>query len=421
MEQKNTIRDEYNGRAARPASNGMKKIAIAGFGMEGRAVYEYFRGTAEIHIFDEQAQSLGDTDAEFHMGLNIPADVEVVYKSPGIPTSKLSLESPSTRISTFMDIVLEKVGSRAIGVTGTKGKSTVASLIEHILKSVGRQVVLFGNIGVADVSMLLNSPSDAVFVLEMSSYQCEHITRSPHIAVFTNFYPEHLNHHGSLEQYREAKKNIARFQTADDVCINGSSEELLFGGKKIAPDFSARFETKLLGKHNQRNCALALTAVQAIGISEADARRHIASFTPLQYRLENIGEWNGRTFYDDSLATIPEATLASIYALPRVDTLILGGENRGISFDAFATELASTGIQNFIIFPETGSLMVSRITGCNIIPVFSMESAVREAFRCTPEGGVVLLSNASPSFNMFKDYKDKSVQYRHWVQTLAKI
>ena len=393
-------------------------IGIAGFGMEGRAVYEYFKGEAELHVFDERPIPSVSPDVIMHKGLEIPESIEILYKSPGIPTSKVRLASRNTRISTFMNLVLEKVGKRTIGVTGTKGKSTVTALIYHVLKSRGEDVVLFGNIGLADAKTLKTDVPGRTYVIELSSYQCEHLTHSPHIAVLTNFFPEHLTHHGSLERYREAKLNIARFQTSSDAFINGSDLEVSFEGH-VARSRAAQYghiETKLLGEHNQQNAAVALSALASFGVPKTVARPFLATFEPLPYRLERVGTFEGTTFYDDSLATVPEATLASIHALPRVDTIILGGEDRGISFEAFARALSDTHIQTFIIFPETGEKMVTHVNPESVVRVSSMDEAVREAFTRTPKDGVVLLSNASPSFNLFKDYKDKSAKYRDAIK-----
>jgi UDP-N-acetylmuramoylalanine--D-glutamate ligase len=275
--------------------------------------------------------------------------------------------------------------------------------------------VLFGNIGIADARTLREDTTHTRYIIELSSYQCEHLTHSPRVAVITNFYPEHLSHHGSLSLYRNAKLNIARFQTKEDIFINGSELETAFAGRIVHPDFRAHFETALLGEHNQRNCAMALSALSAVGVPEHISRQYIKTFKPLPYRLEEVGTYRGVTFYDDSLATIPEATLASIGALPRVDTIILGGEDRGISFEAFADALPATGITTFITFPETGEKMVTRVTPESVVHVSSMEEAVRVAYDRTPKGGTVLLSNASPSFNLFKDYKDKSAQFREAI------
>lgn len=394
-------------------------IGIAGFGIEGRAIYEYFRGKAELHIFDDADIDSTGLQAQVHKGCTIPASVDVLYKSPGIPTSAVSCVSSDTVVSTFMNLVLEKVGKRSVGVTGTKGKSTVTALIHHVLRKFGADAVLFGNIGIADAKTLREDTNDKFYVLELSSYQCEHLSYSPHVAVLTNFFPEHLSHHGSLANYRRAKLNIARFQTMHDVFINGSELETAFAGKRVVPDFSRIFETKLIGAHNQRNCALAFSALLALGIPEDFILMHMKTFEPLPYRLEKVGTYAGITFFDDSLATIPEATLASLQALQTVDTLILGGQDRGISFDAIAKALPKTGVQTFIAFPDTGSKMTAHIDEARVVHVASMDEAIEVAYARTKQGGTVLLSNASPSFNLFKDYKDKSAQYRDSIRRLA--
>lgn len=318
-----------------------------------------------------------------------------------------------------MDVALEKVRDRAIGVTGTKGKSTISALMQHTLEGAGRDSVLFGNIGIADAETLRKDDGKKTYVFELSSYQCEHLRHSPHIAVFNNFFPEHLSHHGSLDKYREAKLNIARFQNTGDYFVNGTDIATNFAGTMISPDLSLTFETKLMGEHNQHNCAVAYAALIAYGLTDQEIRTGFQTFEPLPYRLESVGLHKGINFYDDSLATVPEATMASIEALGRVDTLILGGENRGISFEPFARYLATTGIKTFIVFPDTGPLMVTGVSDRTIVPVTIMEQAVRAAYENTPEGGTVLLSNASPSFNLFKDYKDKSAQYRRWITEIA--
>lgn len=394
------------------------KIGIAGFGLEGQATYAFLKDGVAVTVFDERVPDGLPAGVPFVQSLSIPADIAVVYKSPGIPTSKLTLASRETRITTLMEAVLERVRERAIGVTGTKGKSTVASLIHHILTQAGKDAALMGNIGVLDLGLMQGDAPERLYVLELSSYQCEHLTRSPHVAVLTNFFPEHLSHHGSLEAYREAKLNVARFQESTDLFIDGSDLGVRFKGRVELPGAAPRFETKLLGAHNQRNCALAFAAVRAVGVSEAAARAAIATFEPLAYRLEKVGTHRGVTFYDDSLATVPQATLASLDALGHVDTLILGGEDRGVPLSAFAETLAGTDIGTFIAFPDTGEKMTCAVKD-RTVAVSTMEAAVKAAYERTAAGGVVLLSNASPSFNLFKDYKDKSAQYRKWIEALG--
>ncbi len=399
------------------------KIAIAGYGIEGQALYEYFRRdpSNEILVFAEALPVECKNTPGFFEHLIIPKDREILYRSPGIPFQKLTLLSPETFISSLTDVFLEKVRDRTIAVTGTKGKSTVASLIHHILKSAGKKVFLVGNIGTAGLSLLENDTPDTWYVYEMSSYQCEALTVSPHIAVILSIFPAHIDHHGSFENYRNAKLNSARFQSETDYLITESTIEKIGKGTHIpivAPSKEEHVATKLLGDHNQYNIALALKAAEVAGIPRAGALLAIATFDPLPYRIEKVFEAQDITFIDDSLATVPGATLASIQALANVNTIILGGQDIGLSFEDFAQALTTTSIKNFIIFPDTGEKMVSYVTERNIRPVTSMEEAVRLAYTFGP--GICLLSSGSPSLNMFKGYKDKSAQYRFWIENCAK-
>lgn len=399
----------------------MRKIAIAGFGIEGRATYRFLKTRereVEIHIFDENPKISVPEGAILHTSLRIPGDMEVVYKAPGIPNKKLVRDNPETKISSLTNLFLATIQGKVIGITGTKGKSTTSSLIHQILLGGGYKSVLVGNIGIAAITKLDDDSPDTWYVYEMSSFQCELLDRSPHIAVITNLFNEHFDHHGSKESYWAAKKKITQFQNPEDFLVVSEGIELETRAKKIVvqkPD--RKFETKLSGEHNQLNIALARTVGQILNIPEEKMDAVVADFNPLPVRLEKVGEFRGIAFYDDSLATIPEATLASIHALEVVHTLILGGFDRGISYEEFAKELAKTPVKNFIVFPDTGEKMVTRVRERNIKRVKTMEEAVKAAYAFG--AGICLLSNASPSFNLFKDYKDKSAQYRSWIEKLA--
>src|SRR3989344_1629990 len=409
----------------------MQKMAITGFGVEGKATYEFLKMSTsdvdinskqEIHVFDDNPDVVVPDGVVFHHGHTISAEFDIVYKTPGIPSHKMVLENPETKVSSLTNLFLENIKGKVIGVTGSKGKSTTASLIHHILSIAGKKSVLVGNIGTVALIKLSDDSPDTWYVYEMSSYQCEFLDRSSHIAVITNLHEEHLDHHGSFEKYKVAKWNITKYQSKNDYVV--IPEGLAFGGafetqaKRIVVKKPAQnFKTKLLGEHNQMNIALAVEAVRCVGISEDEARKAVETFEPLEYRLEKVGEYKGITFYDDSLATIPEATLFALQALPEVDTLILGGQDRGINLAGFPKALVQTSVQTFIIFPENGERMVEGITERNIFHAESMEKAVRLAYVHGKK--TVLLSNASPSFNLFKDYKDTSAQYRKWIAELG--
>lgn len=466
-----------------------KKLAIAGFGTEGQALYEYFKKTHQIYIFDEQARSpqggvltkkkfgkaenperarrasVGLSNVHFHQTLTIPADFEIVYKSPGIPLKNLKLKNPKTQISSLTNLFFEKAQGTIIGVTGTKGKSTTSSLIHHILKKSGFNSTLIGNIGATGLQLLKKDKPSNFYVYELSSYQCELLKKSPHIAVVTNLYQDHLSNHGSFKNYKKAKANIARFQTGKDFLVINSEVDFRTATqtqilvdpqtlrviclpkiqqlpkKKIKPGmiiplpadqntllenlkqlFPNNFQTKLPGHHNQFNCLLAYITARLLNIPHQKIIAAIKTFKPLPGRLEKIATRKGITFYEDYLATIPEATWAAIQSLPKIDTIILGGQDRGIKFEEFARQLTTTKIRNFIIFPDTGKKMVThvaRLKGRKIIPAKNMEEAVRTAYAHTRKNGICLLSTASPSFNMFKNYQDRSEQYRYWIRELS--
>ena len=401
-----------------------QKIAIVGFGIEGKALYDYFKkqaGNLEIHIFEENPVAELPSNTVAHFNLNIPANFDIVYKTPGIPTSKLKLENPNTKISNLTNIFFEKALGTIIGITGTKGKGTITTLVDHILTENGFNSVYLGNIGKTGLALLKEDSKDKLYIYEMSSFQCEHLNKSPHIAVLNNLFPDHLNHHKNFEEYKKAKLKITKFQTSKDYFINATGFDVETRAQqiKIGTLPKPKFETKLLGDYNQMNCAVASEVAKILGIPEDKIREAIKTYKPLPLRLEKIAEKNGVVFYDDSLATIPQATLGSIAALKNVNTIILGGSDKGSPLEEFARELAETSIKNFIIFPDNGKEMIKYVkndSGRKIFEVENMHDAVKTAYdNCK---GICLLSNAAASFNLFKGYKDKSEQYQHWIKEL---
>ncbi|MEI7604332.1 MAG: UDP-N-acetylmuramoyl-L-alanine--D-glutamate ligase [bacterium] len=396
-------------------------VAIIGFGAEGKSLYEYFKDKViEIHIFDEKVTEFPD-DVVIHNDLNIPAYFDVVYKSPGIPVFKITFASKDTKIKGLVNIFFEKAKGKIIGVTGTKGKSTTTSLIYHILKESGLEAEIAGNIGISGLDLLAKDNENMIYVYELSSYMCEMLDSSPHISVWTNFFDDHLDYHLSRENYFNAKANITKYQSNDDffITINDLDYIETKANKIIVNTKNLRhFETKLLGEHNQINCNLAYHASLLAGVSENNILKAIKTFEPLSGRLEKVFSNNKITIYEDSLATIPEATWAAIESLKNIDTLILGGQDRGIDFEDFANKLKETNIKNIIIFPETGMKMVKYVLDRNIIEVNNMEECVKSIFKIC--NGICLLSTASPSYNLFKNYKDRSDQFKSWIKIVSK-
>jgi UDP-N-acetylmuramoylalanine--D-glutamate ligase len=430
--------------------NKTKTLGIVGFGKEGQALFEHYKNQFDqIYIFDEKLNSLKELDSSLNITLfntlTVPIDVDFLVKSPGVATHKVKLQNPNLPIQSLISLLFEKLDmSKVIAVTGTKGKSTVSSLITHILKSNNRKVELLGNIGNININLLNNFDLETYYVFELSSFQCQQLTRSPHIVVWTNFFTDHQDVHLNMGEYYQAKANICRFQKPQDYFLTVAELEKVEtkGQKTIINDpnlvkkivsrkdldstkskyiDTQSFKTKLIGCHNQLNCQLAFETCKLVGLGEKKIFDAIASFEPIKGRLEKVDETtkNGKLieFYTDDLATIPEATWQAILAFEgRVTTLITGGYDKGLDYTELAHNLVHSKIQNIIYFNPTGSQIVSKVdlTKINAYEAKSMSEAVNKAFELT-SSGIVLLSCASASFGMFKNAYDRGKQYRESI------
>lgn len=428
-----------------------KNICILGYGREGRAMIaalENYAPDCEITIADQNA------DIDIHSSkhwkqvgtgwLENLHKFDVIIKSPGIPPSSLPIAHLRSRITSSTQIFLDTIkdsGSTVIGVTGSKGKSTTSSLIYEILKTRNqkpetRNIVLAGNIGEPAIAHIADAKPDTIFVLEMSSYQLMDLTTSPQIAVITSFFPEHLNYHGSLEAYLDAKKNITRFQKDGDLvffCSSspGASEIAKEGGGTKIP-FSAEdapvniSETQLIGDHNLSNIAGAFTVATKLGIPRNQAIEVIKTFQGLPHRLQSLGIHHGQEWIDDAISTTPESTIAALDALDnRVETIILGGQDRGNDFTALGSRIKDSSVGNVILFPGSGPRIKEAIVDAEAQVEFfeaaSMEEAVAIAKKVTtgrtPLGHpIVLLSTASPSYGMFKNFEEKGDVFKKAIE-----
>jgi UDP-N-acetylmuramoylalanine--D-glutamate ligase len=298
---------------------------------------------------------------------------------------------------------------------------------------------LVGNIGLPPLARIDEVPKDTLFVYEFSSHQLAEIQTSPHIAVLLNIVPEHLDYYASFDEYVAAKENITRFQTAEDFLIFNSDypvpAAIAQRSKAIPKPFRAtdriddvikNGELPLPGKFNLQNVRAAMAAASLCGVTREVMRAALLSFRPLPHRLEPVGTYKGITFYDDSIATIPEATLAALDALGAdVQTLILGGHERNLSFAELGGQLPSN-IRTVILFPPTGLRIWSAIEAYSKHPalpaaffVRDMEQAVKIAYERTGQGKVCLLSPASPSFGAFRDYAERGDFFKAFVRKFS--
>lgn len=397
------------------------RILILGYGVEGKAIKEFLES-----VHPSATIGIGDKSIDENY-LNRQKDYDLVIKSPGIPKEMVTI--PYT---TATNIFFANIKSMIIGVTGTKGKSTTVSLIGDILRAGGKKVHIAGNIGRPLILYLLRKiPEDDLFVVELSSYQLDDIQHSPHIAVFLNIFPDHMHYHGSSEKYFEAKSHIVSYSTERDYFIYNPDYPKIASiqtkAHKIPIIDSLPFDRdklKLLGSHNIDNVCAALTVSQLFKINQETAEAAVSDFRPLPHRLDVIGVFRDITFIDDGAATTPESTIQSLSAVSGIDTLFVGGQDRGYDFTKLCHKISELKIPNIVAFPDTGEKIVAGLDKHNYTPhVFrtsEMGSAVKFAFSATQKGKACLLSSASPSYSLWESFTDKGNQFREAIESYDK-
>ncbi|KKQ22322.1 MAG: UDP-N-acetylmuramoyl-L-alanine-D-glutamate ligase [Parcubacteria group bacterium GW2011_GWA2_37_10] len=379
---------------------GMKNAAVLGYGKEGEVTENYLKKNfpeLKIGILDQKI------DKDY---LKKQSIYDILVKTPGIAKSKIENRAlvPRTTATNIFFSEIKSRGNMVIGVTGSKGKSTTASLIYHILKKSGKNVLLLGNIGTPMLSVLMQEiKSDTIFVLELSSYQLDDIKFSPNIAVVTNLFPEHMDYHKSVDNYYLAKRNIVNFQQDGDVLVYNPNNKKMAkwrtGSKFKAVPFAKAIPLKdselpLIGEHNKDNIKAAISAVKQLGIKDDVIKTAIKTFKGLPHRMEFVGEFKGIKFYDDAISTTPESTIMAIKTLKNIDTIFLGGQDRGYDFLQLEKAIKKYKIRNIVLFPDSGKKIIKNKKGFNILEARDMEQAVKFAFKFTGKGGVCLLSCA---------------------------
>lgn len=430
------------------------KIAIAGYDVEGQASYRYFAAQgADITILDE-AESLR---VEAPQGVKVilgkdslqalrQESFDLVMRTPGLSPAKLHGVS---NVSSGTKEFLHRCPAPVIGVTGTKGKGTTTSLVASILEAAGKTVYLVGNIGQPALDVLPKITPDDIVVYEMSSFQLWDVDISPHIGVVLMIEPDHLDNHSGMDDYVEAKGNIARYQTADDALIYYANNELsshigsLTKGQAIAfpTEASAMVRDgnfvmdeqiicsisamRIPGEHNLDNACAAITAAWQFTEDKAAIGRGLSSFTGLPHRLKFVREVGGVRYYDDSIATTPGSAIAAVKAFDGPKVLILGGSDKGADFNGLAEELAvTTGLKAVICIGQTGSkigeiLKSHGLESVTVTDAKDMDSIVKLAAGMAGPGDTVILSPSCASFDMFKSYSDRGDQFITAVEALS--
>lgn len=427
-------------------------LLILGYGREGKAALSYLSKrypNATIAVADK-AEHLDFDDAnqeqkaqQWLLGSAYPhtlTDWDVVIVSPGIPPHDPLLQS-ARFVTTATNIFLQDCKGEVIVVTGSKGKSTTASLIAHIL-----DVSLVGNIGNPGLAALLQKNDEKTFfVYEMSSYQARLLDRSASVVVITSLFPEHIDYHGSVEQYYQDKLKVATKQEKNDsLFFNAQNKELVnrlqnlkstahpWPSDDIFVDASGTIfvdhtiplmhkdDIPLLGAHNVSNVLGAISVAMHYDVDISTIAEKIRSFVPLRHRLERVGTFEDITFYNDSISTTPESTLAALEALPQTATIFLGGTDRGYDFTKLASQLQKMELQNIVFFPESGKRIADACEKIGYHPRMlytrSMKEAVDFAYRHTPQKSVCLLSCAAPSYTLYKNFEERGDDFTEEIK-----
>ncbi|HAV14765.1 MAG TPA: UDP-N-acetylmuramoyl-L-alanine--D-glutamate ligase [Candidatus Pacebacteria bacterium] len=402
-----------------------KRILILGYGREGKATHSFLKKFVPDAVVGTADQSDGP---EY---LEVQAQYDLAIKTPGIPKRLVTIPYTTATNLFFANL---PASAKTIGITGSKGKSTTTTLIYRILQAAGQHVKLAGNIGKPMLTELMEPVlDDMIFVLELSSYQLEDLAYSPNISVFLNVFPEHLDYHGGLEQYFAAKSRIvAHAQSGDSFVYNSAHQRIADLAlrtkahaipfvKKVSFDWGS---SALRGKHNEEDIRAAVTVAQLFDVPMDVIHTTVLAFEPLPHRMQFVGEFGGIKWYDDAIATAPEPTMYAIDTLGDVDTIFLGGTDRGLEFDKLAEKVCGAGIHNVVLFPDTGARIAEALKHhcgrqLNILETKSMEEAVKFAYTHTAKGKSCLLSTASPSYSLWKDFEDKGNTFQKWVRVIS--
>ncbi|MBQ8411271.1 MAG: UDP-N-acetylmuramoyl-L-alanine--D-glutamate ligase [Ruminiclostridium sp.] len=420
-----------------------KRVLILGLGREGRSTLDILKNIdCTIGIADRNLIATDElSEYELYLGenyLNCLGSFDIIMKSPGIALLNMVSDEIKAKITSQTDLLLRFRENTIIGITGTKGKSTTSSLTCHILKECGKNAILIGNIGIPPLECIDEFTEDTIIVCEMSCHQLEYVQASPDIAVLLNIFEEHLDHYVDFNAYKNAKENIYHFMDEKGTLIIGSdcvheefgfdvltasldngeadiyvtNDTLSINGIKIP---ISGISTKLIGHHNFYNIGIAMCVALALGCDKDKALEAVSTFNGLPHRLENIGTFGGVQYITDSISTCPSTAIAAVKSFDKVDTIIIGGMDRGIDYTELVSFINSSDIENIILLPDSGYRIYSELDGKkrNIYKAENLIDAVRYAKTVTKVR--CLLSPAAASYGFYKNFEERGEHFKELV------
>ena len=433
-----------------------KTVCILGFGREGKSTWKILEkycspeavAIADLNPVDREANGLPGS-VELICGKDYQKCLDrfdMVFKSPGIVLEK-SLPELKCMITCETQVFFEVYREQIIGITGTKGKSTVTSLIYHVLHESGVDCRIAGNIGIPVFDIAEGMNDDTVVVCELSCHQLEYMTVSPRSAIFLNLYEEHLDHYGTMENYYNAKKNIYLHQDVCDVLWCNSSivsddmpsivvtvsntddsADVYVENGVVWDSDDEDYEIptdkiKLLGTHNHYNIAIAWDVCKDL-VEEEDFTKALCSFDPLAHRLEFVDTVRGIRWYDDSISTACATAISALQSVPKVGTILIGGMDRGIDYQPLVDFLSDFDVR-VICMEASGKRVYDMIQASGSFSnkervhyADHLAEAVKLAAEITPEGMSCVMSPAAASYGIFKNFEERGDAFKKLVNEL---
>lgn len=413
--------------------NSIKNILIWGFGSEGKSTYKFLKkyypkikiGIADVkNITDKQYK-----DVSFHSGDNYLKDIDdydLIIKSPGISISQIPI-TLLNRVTSQTELFLNIFRDQVIGISGTKGKSTTATLVHYFINESGNEALLMGNLGYPAFDFVDKIKKNTFIVYELSAHQLKDISVSPHWSLLLNIFPEHLDFFEDFDNYKAAKLNIFRFQKRNDFAFCGYEGEL--------PDFNVKIKnlhkhnrdikdltgldisihdliakSPLKGLHNIKNIIAALSILSKTNINLSLAYKSLPNFKPLPHRLEFVGNYGGINFYNDSISTIPQSTIEALKSIKNVNMIILGGFDRGLNYNELVYFLIKNPVKYVFLMGKAGkrihNLLIENHFPGNMFFVKDLEESFN-ILGTLKDVKICLLSPAAASYDQFKNFEHR--------------